>query len=273
MAKPIFNAKITLTASADLINPNQFEVSFDIVDLEGVFSGLDVEIGDYLYLDTTAIEPATVTRYRVDSIVGVPGFTSVTAHVSFIDNNDNPINPSVALGLDGFISRPTTNRHLSIVPSPGVQLLPDKFSFYPQNFNTEDLDSGGGGGGATGAIGPTGATGPAGATGSDGAYGATGATGAEGPVGATGADGSPASVLARTYLHILSAVEASSKTLVLPETPSTTNMMSLIPLGGGPQIYSEDYVLLPPGNVVSWESLGLDGLLDVGDKISISYFI
>ena len=182
MAKPIFNAKVVLLTSIPQIEATEFLVSFDILDLEGAFSGFDVTSGDYLYLDTSAVELATITRYKVISVDSAT-FTNVTATIKFVDNNDSVIDPSIAIGVEGFISRPTTNNHLAIVPSPDTQLLPDKFSFYPLNYNSEDIDSGVG---VTGAVGATGATGPAGA---DGAVGATGPAGADGAVGATGSTG------------------------------------------------------------------------------------
>jgi hypothetical protein len=140
MAKPIFNAKINLSSSIGLINPDEFQVDFSVLDIEGVFSGLDVAIDDYLYLDTSGVEAGTISRYKVLS-VDTPGFLSVIATVKFIDNNLSIIDPSVAIGVDGFISRPTIGKHLSIVPSFGTQLLPDKFAIYPLNYNNnESLD-------------------------------------------------------------------------------------------------------------------------------------
>lgn len=139
MSKPVFNAKATPISSSPLTNPGEFRISLNIVDIEGVFSGLDIEVGDFLYLDTSALESATITRYKVLSVVSST-FTTATLDIQFLDDNDSVINPSVAIGIPGFISRPTTRRYLSIVPAIGTQLLPDKFSIYAQNQNFISID-------------------------------------------------------------------------------------------------------------------------------------
>ena len=214
MAKPIFNAKITLTSSSNLSNPNQFQVHFNIVDIEGVFSGLDVLVGDFIYLDTSALEPATITRYEVIEIISST-FTTVSAKVQFNDNNDSVINPSVAVGISGFISRPTSDRNYSIVPSIGTQLLSDKFSLYPQNSNTSEIDKLQGHTGPTGAVGVTGPTG-VGITGPTGS-GEPGATGATGPKGDSG--------------YSIGAIYFFNNSIVSPNYPAY-KQLSRVPSGG-----------------------------------------
>lgn len=134
MATPIFNAKITLN-SVFPVSESVFQVQFSVLDMLGIFSGLDVQINDLMYIDTSGSEPGTVTKYRVVGI-GAQTASSVTADVEFADNNPSPIDPSSGIFLDGFIARPSFNGSLSIVPDPQTQILPNKFSISPQNDNT-----------------------------------------------------------------------------------------------------------------------------------------
>src|SRR6185369_1138727 len=124
--KAIFNAKVNLTVSNPQVDPTQFDVTFTITDAEGAFSGFDVLANDIIYLDTSGFELGTVSRYQVLSVTSA-SFSEVEAMVQFIDNNDSPVDPAYAIGIDGYISRPTTNLGLNIAPAPGAQALPDKF--------------------------------------------------------------------------------------------------------------------------------------------------
>ena len=196
MSKPIFNAKITLNSSTSLVDPAQFQLQFDIRDNEGVFDGSSIRVGDYIFLDTAAVEPATITRYKILSVDLFDTFSATTT-VEFFDNNDSPLDPAYAIGSDGYIARPTANLKFSVVPSFGVQVLPDKFALYPLNYNFNDtLDQ------VLGPTGEAGHTGATGATGMDGAQGNTGATGVgtTGAVGNTGSQGNtgPAGVTGAT---------------------------------------------------------------------------
>jgi len=223
MAKPIFNAKITLLESAGLPDPAQFQVTFSIIDIEGVFSGYDVQRGDYIHLDTSTAEAATITRYKVLSVNNSTDpdlFTKVQATILFVDDNDAPIDPSVSIGVDGFISRPTYYKHLSVVPSIGTQLLPDRFTIYPQNYNTETLDK----------------------------------TAGE----------------AKSVLHTITAEEMETKSFNLPDVPNHTALMIFRPIGGPTQTIGLDFNIT--GSTILWEGYALDGILEEGDVISISYF-
>lgn len=194
MSTPRFNAKITLN-STNQLSANTWTFQFTISDVEGVFSGFDVSVGDVIVLDTSGSEPATMSRYAVTSVDPSTDAVNVTCDVVYDDDEIVATDPSGALFIDGFICRPTPNRGFFTIPAPDVQGLPIKFTVYPRNsdfYLRLDPSGGGGGTGATGADGSTGATGQDGATGSDGTVGATGATGsngATGPSGSTGATG------------------------------------------------------------------------------------
>ena len=200
MSKAIFNAQITLTNSIPQVDPTLFDVTFNIQDFEGAFDGTNVLVGDMLFLDTSGVELATITKYQVQSIISQSP-SVVEAMVKFVDNNLTVLDPANAVGISGMISRPTPMHGLNIVSAPGIQGLPDKFFAYPENDNMENnLDIALNAIGATGATGADGATGPTGPgytgaigvtgpTGNDGATGATGATGNDGVTGSTGNDG------------------------------------------------------------------------------------
>lgn len=57
--------------------------------------------------------------------------------------------------------------------------------------------------------------------------------------------------------------------LTLSETPSTGSAVALTPVGGPAQIDSIDFTV--SGNVVSWTGMGLDGILESGDKLVFYY--
>lgn len=184
MAIAILTGKINLTSSTPF-SANEWDVEFVFTDGEGAFQASSVQVNDVLFLDTSAFELGTVTRYKITQITFVddgPGV--IQGRIQFDDNNLSPLDPAGSIGVDGAISRPTVNRKFRIVPSPGSQALPDKFAHYPENANFEQiLDV------SVGTTGATGATGAAGATGINGNTGATGLTGINGQTGVTGATG------------------------------------------------------------------------------------
>jgi hypothetical protein len=130
MASTIFNAKINVS-NATLITGDSWTVDFTLSDGEGLYSGLDVAIGDRLYLDTSPWTVGTITAYSITSI-GAQTAGAVTANIALSDNNPG-VDLTFCTGLDSFISRPTPNHKLSIDPSPGIQGLPDKFVTYVRN--------------------------------------------------------------------------------------------------------------------------------------------
>lgn len=64
--------------------------------------------------------------------------------------------------------------------------------------------------------------------------------------------------------------EAAAKSLTLSGTPAVSASTLLDPIGGGAQEYGVDYAVV--GNILSWASLGLDGILTTGDKLRIVYW-
>jgi hypothetical protein len=79
-----------------------------------------------------------------------------------------------------------------------------------------------------------------------------------------------ASVTPRTEYRTVTALEATNKQLTLANTPSTSSETHLDVIGGGPQFYGDDFSV--SGSTLSWNGLGLDGLLATGDKLRIAYF-
>ena len=57
--------------------------------------------------------------------------------------------------------------------------------------------------------------------------------------------------------------------LVLARQPISPSTTSLVPIGGPPQVYNVDFEIID--NVVSFVNLGLEGFLEVGDKLILTY--
>jgi hypothetical protein len=81
--------------------------------------------------------------------------------------------------------------------------------------------------------------------------------------------GSTASTLWVQEIITLTEEIVLNKQLTLSETPSTGSAVALVPVGGPPQIDGIDFIVL--GNIVSWVDLGLDGILESGDKLVFYY--
>lgn len=70
-----------------------------------------------------------------------------------------------------------------------------------------------------------------------------------------------------TFTLLLANINTASVTL--SATPATASKTRLIPEGGPEAFYTTDFTV--SGSLVSWSGLGLDGILEVGDKITIVY--
>jgi hypothetical protein len=70
-------------------------------------------------------------------------------------------------------------------------------------------------------------------------------------------------------LITLSVTNITDKQLTLLETPYPGSVIQLIPVGGPTQVLSLDYDITEA--VITWDGLGLDGILSEGDKIQIFY--
>lgn len=70
--------------------------------------------------------------------------------------------------------------------------------------------------------------------------------------------------------HEITAPEAAAKELTLAATPSVPSNVILDIIGGSSQRYGVDFSV--SGNVLTWDSLGLDGVINVGDILRYWFF-
>lgn len=187
MAVPSLNARI-IPQSTSAINATNWNIVFDFFDGSGTYSGLDVLIGDVIYIDTSVAVTGSLSKYRITFINSKTPF-SVNCNIAWADSDvGNPQDPAFGVGIDQVILR-VTSQGYDQVPSPGLQALPDRYAVFPQNFSFQKVNSD-----ITGIsfsnIGATGIAGLRGATGSSGVTGISGATGPAGaPQGVTGSQG------------------------------------------------------------------------------------
>lgn len=162
MSSSIFNGRITLTDS-DLIDLSGglltiWRGTFDFVDNSGKYLGTNVQVGDIVVLDTSAVDQGTVTTFEIIA-VGSRTFNQFTVDFQYIPSNSNPAGPPDVFGsiaVPGYITRTSDILKLAGIPSPGLQQLPDLFSFHVSNdnmFNIVDKLDGGTGTGGTGTTG------------------------------------------------------------------------------------------------------------------------
>jgi hypothetical protein len=67
----------------------------------------------------------------------------------------------------------------------------------------------------------------------------------------------------------LDALNVSSSSITLSHTPTDASAVTLDVISGSAQIYGEDYFVT--ANVLSWDSTPLYGILDVGDRLRVTY--
>lgn len=72
-----------------------------------------------------------------------------------------------------------------------------------------------------------------------------------------------------TETFVLNSTDISNKQLTLSGTASLPSQSTLTVANGVGQIYNVDFII--SGNVLSWNGLGLDGFLQSGDVIIVSY--
>lgn len=80
-------------------------------------------------------------------------------------------------------------------------------------------------------------------------------------------------VLSQTTINItitLTAQNISDKFITLSLEPENPSQVTVVPQGGPHQKYGIDFVIIDD-NKISWDGLGLDGFLEVGEHIFISY--
>ncbi|NBU34062.1 hypothetical protein EB118_06785 [bacterium] len=67
----------------------------------------------------------------------------------------------------------------------------------------------------------------------------------------------------------LDALNISSSSITLSHTPTDSSSVTLDVVSGSAQVYGEDYTVSL--NVLSWDATPLYGILDVGDKLRVTY--
>lgn len=72
------------------------------------------------------------------------------------------------------------------------------------------------------------------------------------------------------YITVTSPM-LSAKQATLSGTPAVPTRVVVDIVGGISQGYTNDFVI--SGNIISWNSMGLQTLLDIGDILRVSYFI
>jgi hypothetical protein len=72
-------------------------------------------------------------------------------------------------------------------------------------------------------------------------------------------------------LRTITGGEETAKQLTLASTPATANKTQLMVKSGPHQFYGDDFTV--SGAVLSWNGLGLDGILLTGDKVTIMYWV
>lgn len=68
---------------------------------------------------------------------------------------------------------------------------------------------------------------------------------------------------------ILTSQQIADKKITLSRTPAFPEALLFVPVGGVAQRYGVDYTVV--GNDVDWAGLGLDGFLEEGEGIRITY--
>jgi hypothetical protein len=68
---------------------------------------------------------------------------------------------------------------------------------------------------------------------------------------------------------VLTAEMIESKQITLLDTPKRDGAILLIPAGGPPQTFGLDFTL--NDNILTWDGMGLDGILEENDRLTIFY--
>jgi hypothetical protein len=62
----------------------------------------------------------------------------------------------------------------------------------------------------------------------------------------------------------------ATKAVTLTNAPNLGYNVTILPQGGPAQFINEDFIIA--GLTLSWDGYGLDGLLEIGDVLQVSYF-
>lgn len=221
MANPVFNARFTPTASAE-VESGIFTVEADIHDGSGIFSGYDVQEEDIVYLDTfnSSTSPNTVSKYVVTEVTNRDVGT-VIAKLKYSDDGDI-IDPGEVLDNPGFISRPSGLNHLAFHAAPTIHNIPDYVVQYARDKEMfEKIDPSLNGQWVT-------------------------------PV------------------HTITSEEATAKQFTMTPAPKDPSEVDVEVEDAPPQLPGFDFVIT--GSTFGWAGLGLDGLLEEGDRVRFEYF-
>lgn len=134
MLSTTFSAAAILEGSVSISNVD-FSVTAKVVDKSGNYSGHDVEIGDFLFVDITnnRVNNSEVARYEIKSIIGKT-VESVSAIVQFAGTGDLP-DPLDYLYQPAFLCRKVVGGS-SWIASHTVQNLPEYLTAYARNIDT-----------------------------------------------------------------------------------------------------------------------------------------
>lgn len=144
MSVAAFQAGITLDSITETApGSGVWTLSMAVLDMEGVYSGYDVAVGDVVVLDTSDMVAGSLTRYAITSVVSKT-YSNAEVVVEYVaDNGDNvPDLNGYDLVRKGLITRKTVHKNLVSIPSLEIQGLSDKFAFYLINYmNYEIVDN------------------------------------------------------------------------------------------------------------------------------------
>ena len=70
-------------------------------------------------------------------------------------------------------------------------------------------------------------------------------------------------------VFLLTVEDAANKSITLSYEPADGSNIIFNPIGGPTQVQGLDYDVV--GNVISWNGLALDGILEAGDRLVIYY--
>lgn len=135
MSNTVFNARFTPTVSSAL-SADTFQVTADIFDGTGVYSGLDVNLNDVVFLDTfnSITAPSSISRYVVTAIIS-SNLSDVTVVLQYSDTG-TPVDPGEVAGNPGFISRASGLQALAYHAAPTLHTFADYITQYARNYDS-----------------------------------------------------------------------------------------------------------------------------------------
>jgi hypothetical protein len=134
MSNTVFNARFTPTGSIQL-TAETFQVTADIFDGTGVYSGFDLDLDQVVFLDTfnSISAPQSVSRYTIDSILST-GAVEVEVVLRYADTG-SPVDPGEITGNPGFIAAATAEKLFAYHAAPTLHTIPDYIVQYARNYD------------------------------------------------------------------------------------------------------------------------------------------